>query len=582
MFKWYRNSAVCYVYLADVTGITDAMLCDFYMGGPNMLYVHNLISCSRWLRRGWTLQELVAPDDVEFFSAEWKNLGTRSGLEVLLSQKTGIPRTVLAGESLSAYPAAEKMSWASERTTTREEDMAYCMLGIFDVHMPLLYGEGNRAFVRLQEEILKRSEDLSLLAWTLQIRSPHRGHQRRSVLARHPAAFGRPQLTKSTLDTIPPNPNWSPFVFSVQRNKLGLSQNTKQQLRFPPPVVTNRGILTTLLLSPDSSPDRPADPTVPASKPQLSAGWSRQNFFAWTFSTALLEIFDQGMEKHRSLCMIGISLEIDVELPNSFQEQDENPAIVLRETLLSSDKPLMAWRSRNWDLLCLDIDPDNFSRLVPRQVYLSLDEDQGLTSHAYGLHSKEDDTPLPAPKDMDDPFFKGADTFRLRFQYKSTPALLLTGTTHALYYRRSITSNHLTEPGQIDNTQPLSTIRLGAKLTVIVLPCVHRDVSDGLTGIGMFTLGVLCQQTDADGKAREVGSELNVELGLVRTYSQGARRMRGAMTTPSQTASASQYRDRSYVRLECGHVSAVVVKGSWGGAEKEDWVIQPSLEVTFS
>ncbi|KAK0646967.1 hypothetical protein B0T16DRAFT_429600 [Cercophora newfieldiana] len=103
------------------------------------------------------------PREVEFFSAEWKNLGTRTGLEDFLSEKTGIPKAALAGESLSTFPVAERMSWASQRTTTQEEDMAYCLLGIFDVHMPLLYGEGSRAFVRLQEEILRRSEDLSVL-----------------------------------------------------------------------------------------------------------------------------------------------------------------------------------------------------------------------------------------------------------------------------------------------------------------------------------------------------------------------------------------------------------------------------------
>lgn len=166
----------------------------------------------------------MALHDVEFFSAEWENLGTKAGLEVLLSVKTDIPRAALAGDPLSTYPAAEKMSWASQRVTTREEDTAYCLLGIFNAHMPLLYGEGSYSFFRLQEEILKRSEDLSLLAWSLPSQSPYRGWQR-GVLAPNPSAFSDPRLAEATLDSTPDLTNLHPFVFPVERNKLGLVQN---------------------------------------------------------------------------------------------------------------------------------------------------------------------------------------------------------------------------------------------------------------------------------------------------------------------------------------------------------------------
>ena len=253
MFAWYRDSVVCYVYLADVPGITDTMLCDFYTGGPKKLYVHHLIACSRWFTRGWTLQELVAPYDVEFFTAEWKSLGTKDTLEAFLSEKTGIPRAALAGGPLSEYSTAEKMSWASQRITTREEDAAYSLLGIFDVHMPLLYGESTSAFIRLQEEILKSTEDLSLLVWTKSAIRPR--PERRSVLARHPSAFGAPALTEAFLDTPTGGSTSAPrFMFPARRDKLAPLQLKQQQILHSPPVMTNRGLLSTIWLSPIFSP----------------------------------------------------------------------------------------------------------------------------------------------------------------------------------------------------------------------------------------------------------------------------------------------------------------------------------------
>jgi hypothetical protein len=138
----------------------------------------------RWATRGWTLQELIAPYDVKFFSAEWKLLtskaewrcrretaGTSTSLSdnALLTERgrfLGIPTPVLLKETrLSGISVAHRMSWAAGRRTTRTEDVAYCLLGIFDVKMPLLYGEGRRAFARLQEEIIRTVDDGSILAW---------------------------------------------------------------------------------------------------------------------------------------------------------------------------------------------------------------------------------------------------------------------------------------------------------------------------------------------------------------------------------------------------------------------------------
>ncbi|KAL2062025.1 hypothetical protein VTL71DRAFT_6291 [Oculimacula yallundae] len=160
MFSWYENAQVCYAYLEDV----------FLRGIPE---THQdaewRITRSRWFSRGWTLQELIAPKTVKFFDKDWLSIGLKSDLVDVLSRVTRIPTDVLMDPlSRNALSAARKMSWAAKRNTTRIEDLAYCLLGIFGVNMPLLYGEGKKAFQRLQEEILKDTDDHSLLAWGLE------------------------------------------------------------------------------------------------------------------------------------------------------------------------------------------------------------------------------------------------------------------------------------------------------------------------------------------------------------------------------------------------------------------------------
>ena len=153
MFTWYNNASVCYVYLSDVTKK------DFDEQFPK----------SRWFQRGWALQELIAPDKVIFFDSAWNGLGSKEDRSWLIHDITQIDETVLRtsmrSHSLQGYCIAKRMAWASQRTTTRIEDMAYCLLGIFDVNMPLLYGEGYKAFHRLQLEIIKVVDDDSILAW---------------------------------------------------------------------------------------------------------------------------------------------------------------------------------------------------------------------------------------------------------------------------------------------------------------------------------------------------------------------------------------------------------------------------------
>jgi hypothetical protein len=148
MFRWYREAAKCYVYLSDVSEGD----CDGNDDLPPSFQK------SRWFTRGWTLQELIAPASVEFFSLEGKFLGDKRSKEQQVHKITGIAAQALRGNPLSEFSVAERLSWAAKRTTTRKEDGAYCLLGVFDVYMPLIYGEGDKAFTRLKEEIDKYSK----------------------------------------------------------------------------------------------------------------------------------------------------------------------------------------------------------------------------------------------------------------------------------------------------------------------------------------------------------------------------------------------------------------------------------------
>jgi hypothetical protein len=135
MFRWYRESALCYVYLYDLPAVT--------------------FEESRWFTRGWTLQEMIAPGELKFYDKHWSYKGAKTSLMERLHQISGADTAILRGGDLKLMSVARRMSWAAKRQTTRVEDMAYCMLGIFDISMPLLYGEGTKAFGRLQEEIVK-------------------------------------------------------------------------------------------------------------------------------------------------------------------------------------------------------------------------------------------------------------------------------------------------------------------------------------------------------------------------------------------------------------------------------------------
>jgi hypothetical protein len=155
MFKWYRDSARCYVYLQDVSQITP----DTSSTGYGW---RSAFRRSRWFTRGWTLQELLAPTSVNFFTLEGARLGDKHSLCEDISEATNISPQVIHGNvySLSQLPINTRLGWARSRQTTREEDKCYSLLGLFNVHMSLLYGEGRaKAFRRFHEELKKERED---------------------------------------------------------------------------------------------------------------------------------------------------------------------------------------------------------------------------------------------------------------------------------------------------------------------------------------------------------------------------------------------------------------------------------------
>jgi hypothetical protein len=145
MFKWYRQATRCYVYLSDVSDSIDPPSAE-----------QSAFMTSNWFTRGWTLQELIAPSEVQFFAQNGRFLGSKQSLEPQIYQVTGIATEALREKPLSQFSVDERLSWAANRETTVEEDAAYCMLGIFDIHMPLIYGEGRqKALDRLRRKIQK-------------------------------------------------------------------------------------------------------------------------------------------------------------------------------------------------------------------------------------------------------------------------------------------------------------------------------------------------------------------------------------------------------------------------------------------
>jgi hypothetical protein len=190
LYRYYHNSEACYVCFSDVPPlgikVTPAIR-------------RKMLRESGWFTRGWTLQELVAPRRRVFLASDWSTLPAtkdeRTELLAIISSATGINEDILReGGMLSLCSIARRMSWASRRVTTRSEDIAYSLMGLFDVHMPVLYGEGGAgAFRRLQLAMMQTSFDQTLFAWRrAPVSSFHEfdGSDKQSgLLARSPADF---------------------------------------------------------------------------------------------------------------------------------------------------------------------------------------------------------------------------------------------------------------------------------------------------------------------------------------------------------------------------------------------------------
>ena len=178
MYRWYEKSVRCYAYLHDVPDPS-------FPTKPNSKkYSH--YGWPEWFSRGWTLQELIAPDDLQFFNKDWQFIGDKRTHSDTLQAITGVPQNRLTNEFSFTRPCvAQIMSWAADRKTSRVEDEAYSLMGLLGVNMPMLYGEGKRAFQRLQLEIIRMSNDQSIFAW-----DPHgRIGRSGSVLADEPRFF---------------------------------------------------------------------------------------------------------------------------------------------------------------------------------------------------------------------------------------------------------------------------------------------------------------------------------------------------------------------------------------------------------
>ncbi|KAJ3456742.1 hypothetical protein MRS44_016765 [Fusarium solani] len=184
MFAYYERAKVCYAFLDDVPRESNS----------RDKVASSSFSQSAWFTRGWTLQELIAPTHVKFFDASWSFLGhkTDKWLTPTIESVTGVDSVVLnIPATIKVMSIAKKMSWAARRETTRPEDMAYSLMGIFGVYMPPLYGEGTHAFIRLQEAIMKTSNDQTIFAWTSPP-APSLGHgleHTSTMLALSPSQF---------------------------------------------------------------------------------------------------------------------------------------------------------------------------------------------------------------------------------------------------------------------------------------------------------------------------------------------------------------------------------------------------------
>ena len=289
------------------------------------------------------------------------------------------------------------------------------------------------------------------------------------------------------------------------------------------------------------------------------------------------------------MCLIGLTLDTEIELATETGDDGQVRPLSLRETLLKDSRPFVAWRSRTWDLMCIEMSDDIISNLVPHQVYLSTNNRQHQPPRI----------PTLARVDVDRARLERIAQWRstsnerpIRVQCASAP-----GAPHILY--RAV---HSAWRSPSDDAAVISWTILKATLTAITIPFKRIMLTDNLTHLGTISLRVSCQkeidteearQTDAAPAKHE--TRMNVELGLVRVaYHPEIQRLRCALVlAPTGAAAISaeiECHDRSYVALGCGHVMCVAVRGMWGKLEvattvepeSERWHVLPSLDISIS
>ena len=323
MYRWYKRSKDCYVHLSDVRWINSEASEEAFRR-------------SEWFTRGWTLQELLAPTDVTFFDQAWRYIGTKKSHISVISKITGIDEPYLHYESLFNLPPkicravpqchaygsvdlasiATRMSWAPKRKTSRIEDMAYCLLGLFQVNMPLLYGEGQRAFLRLQGEILKQSMDESIFAWC-----PNPNSLGASMLASAPSYFKRSGHVHVQLPTSY-NDHRPSCTLTDRSLELPITWRSWDEKRQLLRVVLNCGICSNGVFK---------DVVIALAPPESRPFWPMFNYWSllWQRSQefANLETVSINDEIEKWYCPMSMKQEIGSKWATAAKEKDNTKAI---------------------------------------------------------------------------------------------------------------------------------------------------------------------------------------------------------------------------------------------------------------
>ena len=238
MYRWFENSTICYVYLHDVPG--DLL---FPTVRNNERYYRSN-GWPEWFSRAWTLQEMLAPRDVQFFNKDWHPIGDKRMLSSILEYITRVPQHILKEGLSSKRPCvAQIISWAADREASRAEDWAYSLMGLLDVNMPMLYGEGKKAFHRLQLEVIRTSNDQSIFAWGCNERKARTG----SILADDPSFF----RDCNEMELM----NQDEFIESLKERILEAELPSIEDDRLGIFPITNRGIQIWLFLCPRAGSD---------------------------------------------------------------------------------------------------------------------------------------------------------------------------------------------------------------------------------------------------------------------------------------------------------------------------------------